>query len=103
MKLVIDADGRVRLPEELLERWGISPGRRVEARVEKGNLVLKPLAIEGDPFAAAAKGPADNALEEAMQRDAEEKARARDAFDKLLREKQDVDVEKEREERDRWR
>ncbi len=102
MKLTIETDGKVRLPEELLDRWGVSPGRKLEARVEKGNLVLRPLAIEGDPFAAAARGPDEKAFEDAMRRDAEEKARAREAFEKLLREKQDVDVEKEREERERW-
>ena len=102
MKLTIEADGAVRLPEELLDRWGVSPGRKVEARVEKGRLVLKPLAIEGDPFAVAARGPGEQALEDAMRRDAEDKARAREAFDKLLGENKDVDIEKEREERERW-
>ncbi len=102
MKLAIDEDGSVRLPEELLERWGVSPGRKVEASVEKGRLVLKPLAIEGDPFAEAAKGPDAEGFEKALRKDAEEKARAREAFDKLLKEKQDVDVEKEKEERERW-
>ena len=31
--------------------------RGVEAQVEQGRLVLRPLGIEGDPFAEAAKGP----------------------------------------------
>ena len=102
MKLAIEQDGSVRLPDDLLERWGVSPGRKVEARVEKGRLVLQPLAIEGDPFEAAAKRPDENAFEDALRRDAEEKARAMEAFDRGLREKHDIDVEKEREERDRW-
>ena len=102
MKLAIEGDGSIRLPEELLERWGVSPGRKVEARVEKGRLVLQPLAIEGDPFAAAARGPDANAFEDALRRDAEEKARALEAFDRGLREKKDFDLDKEREERERW-
>jgi bifunctional DNA-binding transcriptional regulator/antitoxin component of YhaV-PrlF toxin-antitoxin module len=103
MKLSIDGDGSVRLPAELLERWGVSAGRKVEASVRKGRLVLEPLPIEGDPFAEGLKAPDAEGFEKALLRDAEEKARAREAFDRALREKQDIDVEKEREERDRWR
>ena len=103
MKISIDADGRVRIPEELLDEWGVSPGRSLEARVEKGRLVLRPLGIEGDPFAEAPAKPDEAAFEKALRKDAEEKARAREAFEKGLRETKDVDVEKEREERDRWR
>jgi antitoxin component of MazEF toxin-antitoxin module len=103
VKLAIEEDGSVRLPGALLDEWGVSPGRSVEARVDKGRLVLRPLAIEGDPFAEAVRGPDEKGFEKALEREAEEKSRAREAFEKLLREKQDVDVEKEREERDRWR
>jgi bifunctional DNA-binding transcriptional regulator/antitoxin component of YhaV-PrlF toxin-antitoxin module len=103
MKLRIEKDGTLRIPGELLERWGVSGGRGVEASVEKGRLVLKPLAVEGDPFAEGLKGPDAEGFEKALRKDAEEKARAKEEFDRLLREKQDVDVEKEREERDRWR
>jgi antitoxin component of MazEF toxin-antitoxin module len=102
MKLSIEADGSVRLPEALLGQWGVSPGRKVEARVEKGRLVLVPLAFEGDPFAAAMKQPDAEGFEKALQKDAEEKARAREAFEKALQEKHDIDVAKEREERERW-
>jgi len=103
MRLRIEKDGTLRLPEELLARWGVSAGRGVEASVEKGRLVLKPLAVEGDPFAEGLKGPDAEGFEKALRKDAEEKARAKEEFDRLLREKKDVDVEKEREERDRWR
>ena len=103
MRLSIDEDGSVRLPDALLERWGVSRGRRVEARVEKGRLVLDPQPIEGDPFAEGLRGPDEKGFEKALQKDAEEKARARDAFDRALGEKHDIDIEKEREERDRWR
>ena len=102
MKLPIEDDGSVRLPAELLERWGVSTGRRVEASVEKGKLVLRPLAIEGDPFADGARGPDAQGFEKALRQDAEDKARARDAFDRAMKEKQDIDMEKEREERERW-
>ena len=57
MKLAIDEDGSVKLPEVLLECWGVSAGRHVEVSVEKGRLVLKFLVIEGDPFVAGARGP----------------------------------------------
>ena len=103
MKLAIEADGSVRLPPEILERWGVSPGRKVEAAVEKGRLVLRPLAIEGDPFAEGVKAPDAEGFEKALRKDAEEKARAREAFDRLLQEKHDIDLDREREERDRWR
>jgi bifunctional DNA-binding transcriptional regulator/antitoxin component of YhaV-PrlF toxin-antitoxin module len=103
MKLAIGEDGSVRIPADLLERWGVSPGRKVEATVEKGRLVLKPLAIEGDPFAEGVKGPDAEGFEKALRRDAEEKARAREDFDRLLGEKHDIDMDEEREERDRWR
>ena len=103
MKLRIDDEGRMKLPGELLERWGIVGARSVEASVQKGRLVLEPLPPDGDPFAEAAKGPDEAGFEKALRRDAEEKARAAEAFEKLLREKKDVDIEKEREERDRWR
>jgi len=103
MKLRIDDEGRLRVPAELLERWGIAGARSLEASVEKGRLVLRPLPPDGDPFAESAKGPDAEGFEKALRRDAEDKARAADAFDRLLREKQDVDPEKEREERDRWR
>jgi len=102
MKLSIEADGSVRLPGDLLERWGVSAGRRVEASVEKGKLVLRPLAIEGDPFAAGIKGPDAQGFEKALAQDAEDKARAREAFDRGMKEKQDIEMEKEREERERW-
>ena len=102
MKLQIQADGSIRLPDELLERWGVSPGRKLEARVEKGRLVLSPLAIEGDPFAEGVKRPDEHGFEKAMRKEAEEKAAARDAFEKLLEEKQDIDMDREREERERW-
>ena len=102
MKLSIEADGSVRLPAELLERWGVSTGRRLEASVEKGRLVLKPLAIEGDPFAGGVKGPDAQGFEKALKQDAEDKARARDAFDRAMKEKQDIDMDKEREEQERW-
>jgi antitoxin component of MazEF toxin-antitoxin module len=102
MRLAIEEDGTVRLPEALLDEWGVSRGRKVEASVDRGRLVLRPLAIEGDPFAEGAKAPDAEGFEKAMRKDAEEKARAREAFEKLLKEKQDVDVEKEREERERW-
>ena len=103
MKLRIGADGDLRLPAELLERWGVSPGREVEASVERGRLVLRPGALSGDPFAEAAKGPDEKGFEKALRRDAEEKERAKEEFDRLLREKGEVDVDREREERDRWR
>ncbi len=102
MKLAIDEDGSVKLPAALLERWGVSAGRHVEASVDKGRLVLRPLAIEGDPFAAGVKGPDAEGFEKALRQDAEDKARARDAFDRAMKEKHEIDVEKEREERDRW-
>ena len=102
MKLAIDEDGSLQLPAALLERWGVSAGRHVEATVEKGRLVLKPLAIEGDPFAAGARGPDAEGFEKALRQDAEDKARARDAFDRAMKEKHDFDMEKEREERERW-
>ena len=102
MKLRIDGDGTVRLPAELLERWGVSAGRGVEASVEKGRLVLRPLPPDGDPFAEAMKGPDEQGFEKALRRDAEEKARAKEEFERLLREKRDIDPGKEREERDRW-
>jgi bifunctional DNA-binding transcriptional regulator/antitoxin component of YhaV-PrlF toxin-antitoxin module len=103
MRLAIEADGSVRLPAELLERWGVSPGRRLEASVDKGRLLLRPLAIEGDPFEGGVKGPDAQGFEKALRQDAEDRDRAREAFDRALRETKDVDVEKEREERDRWR
>ena len=102
MKIVIEAGGTLRMPEALLEQWGVSAGRRVEASVEKGRLVLRPLAIEGDPFAKGVKGPDAEGFEKALRKDAEEKARAREAFEKALKEKHDIDVEKEKEERERW-
>jgi bifunctional DNA-binding transcriptional regulator/antitoxin component of YhaV-PrlF toxin-antitoxin module len=102
MRLQIEADGTVRLPEALLERWGISPGRRLEARVERGKLVLTALAIEGDPFAEGLKRPDEKGFEKAMRKEAEEKAAARDAFERLLEEKHDIDMDAEREERERW-
>ena len=102
MKISIDADGRLRIPGELLEEWGVGPGREVEARVEKGRLVLKPLVPGGDPFADGPARPDEQGFEKAMRKDAEEKAKAREAFERALREKHDIDVEKEREERDRW-
>lgn len=102
MKIVIEADGSLRLPEVLLERWGVSAGRKVEASVENGRLVLRPLAIEGDPFAEGVKGPDAEGFEKALRKDAEEKDRAREAFDKALQEKHDIDIEKEKEERERW-
>jgi hypothetical protein len=102
MKLSIEADGSVRLPGELLERWGVSAGRRLEASVEKGKLVLRPLALEGDPFAAGLRGPDSQGFEKALRQDAEDKARARDAFDRAMKEKHEIDVEKEREEREKW-
>ena len=102
MRLSIDEEGVIRLPESLLGRWGVSPGRKVEARVEKGRLVLDPLPIEGDPFAEGAKAPDEQGFEKAMRKEAEEKARARDAFEQALREKHEIDLEKEKEERRRW-
>lgn len=103
MRLVIAEDGSVRLPGPLLEKWGISPGRRLEARVERGRLVLEPLAPEGDPFAEGPRRPDAEGFEKALRRDAEERERARGDFDRLLGESGDIDLEKEREERDRWR
>jgi antitoxin component of MazEF toxin-antitoxin module len=103
MKITIEADGVLRIPGDLLREWGLSPGRKVEARIERDRLVLRPLAAEGDPFAEGLKGPDAEGFEKALRRDAAEKERAREAFERLLREKRDIDVEKEREERDRWR
>ena len=103
MRLRIDENGNLRLPDALLDRWGISPGRRVEARVEKDRLVLEPLPVEEDPFEAGVKGPDAAAFEKAMQKDAEDKEEARRAFDRLLGENKDLDLDREREERDRWR
>ena len=103
MKLRIGADGDLRLPAELLERWGVSPGREVEASVERGRLVLRPGALSGDPFSEAANCPDEKGFEKALRRDAEDKERAKEEFDRLLREKGEVDVDREREERDRWR
>jgi antitoxin component of MazEF toxin-antitoxin module len=103
MLLSIDEDGSVRLPDALLEKWGVSRGRKVEARIERGRLVLEPAGIEGDPFVEGVKGPDAEGFEKALRKDAEEKERARDAFDRALGEKHDLDLEKEREERDRWR
>ena len=102
MKLAIEEDGSVRLPAELLERWGVSAGRRVEASVDKGRLVLRPLAIDGDPFAAGIRPPDAEGFEKALRQDAEDKARSREAFDRAMKEKQDIDMDKEREERERW-
>jgi antitoxin component of MazEF toxin-antitoxin module len=102
MRLSIETDGTVRLPEALLTRWGVSAGRKVEARVDRGRLVLEPLPIEGDPFAEGLRRPDESAFEKALRKDAEDKAAARDAFDQALREKHDLDLEKEREERGRW-
>jgi bifunctional DNA-binding transcriptional regulator/antitoxin component of YhaV-PrlF toxin-antitoxin module len=102
MKLPIEADGSVRLPAALLERWGISAGRTVEASVEKGRLVLRPLGVEGDPFAAGIRPPDPEGFEKVLRRDAEHRAKARDAFDRAMKEKHDIDMEKEREERERW-
>ena len=102
MRLSIDADGSLRLPAALLERWGVSAGRKLEGRVERGRLVLEPLALEGDPFADGPKAPDAEGFEKALRRDAEEKDRAREAFDEALREKPAIDMEKEREERRRW-
>jgi bifunctional DNA-binding transcriptional regulator/antitoxin component of YhaV-PrlF toxin-antitoxin module len=103
MKLRIDKEGRVTLPEALLDRLGISPGRSLEARVEKGRLVLEPLPPEGDPFAEAIRPPADDAFEKALAQDEADKARALDVFDDALRKPPTLDLDKEREERDRWR
>ena len=64
--------------------------------------VLLPLAIEGDPFAEGIRKPDDQGFEKAMRKEAEEKAAAREAFDRALGEKHDIDMEKEREERERW-
>jgi len=102
MKITIDAEGRVRIPGELLEEWGVAPGRSLEARVERGRLVLRPVGVEGDPFAEGPTKPDAEGFEKAMRKDAEEKERAREAFEKALREKHDIDLDKEREERDRW-
>jgi bifunctional DNA-binding transcriptional regulator/antitoxin component of YhaV-PrlF toxin-antitoxin module len=102
MKITLDEDGRVRIPAELLEEWGVSPGRSLEARVDRGRLVLQPLAPEGDPFADGPPKPDEKGFEKAMRKDAEEKERAREAFERALREKHDIDLDKEREERDRW-
>ena len=55
MKLRIDDEGRMKLPGELLERWGIVGARSVEASVQKGRLVLEPLPPDGDPFAEATR------------------------------------------------
>jgi hypothetical protein len=71
--------------------------------VEKGRLVLKALPMDGDPFAEGLKGPDAEGFEKALRKDAEEKGRAKEEFERLLREKKDIDLEKEREERDRWR
>ena len=102
-RLTIDEDGGVRLPDALLDALGVSPGRALEARVEKGRLVLTPLPRDTDPFEDGVKGPDAAGFEKALLRDAEEKAKAREAFDRAMREKHDIDIEREQEERDRWR
>jgi antitoxin component of MazEF toxin-antitoxin module len=102
-RIRIDDDGAVRLPDSVLGALGVSPGRVFEAKVEKGRLVLTPLPREDDPFAAPVAKPDESAFEKALRKDLEDKARAADAFERGLREKADIDVEKEREERDRWR
>jgi hypothetical protein len=106
-RIRIEEDGSVRLTDEILGRLGVSPGRVFEAKVEfkgdKPRLVLAPLPREDDPFAAPLAKPDESAFEKALRRDADEKARAEDAFQRGLREKADLDFEKEREERDRWR
>ncbi len=99
----LEEDGVVRLPERILAQLGVSPGRAFEAEVEKGRLVLAVLPRDDDPFAQLVKRPDDSAFEKAMDRDVEEKRKAQEAFERGLKETKDVDVEKLREDHDRWR
>ncbi|MHC4820129.1 MAG: AbrB/MazE/SpoVT family DNA-binding domain-containing protein [Planctomycetota bacterium] len=104
MKLTIEDDGTLRLPEELLARWRVDPGTEVEARLERGKLVLRPGAASGkDLFDMLPEKVDESGFEKALEAGKAAKDRARDAFDKALEETHDIDIEKEREERDKWR
>ncbi len=104
MRITVEPGGVLRLPEALMERLGIGPGGGFDARVDRGRLVLDPVSAGGDPFADALKRPADDALERAVEREELERRRAREAFDDALREGGGrIDMDREREERDRWR
>ena len=46
----ISSKGQVTVPQEILDRIGLSAGDRVEFVPENGNILIRPLRSETNPF-----------------------------------------------------
>lgn len=55
----IDGKGRVTIPEEFRERFGLDPGEEVTVEVEDGRIVLRP-RVDRDDARAGLRGCIDD-------------------------------------------
>ena len=83
----------VRIPDDMMESLNLNPGSRVNLTLDGDRLVIEKVAMAEDPFAAAARGPDTAALDEIQRKQREQKERAKDRFEELMRNPPEVKPE----------
>jgi antitoxin component of MazEF toxin-antitoxin module len=78
-------DGAIRVPDKLMEEVGLYPESRITIRIVDGRIVIAKAAMADDPFAAAAKGPDTSKIEKIQEKWREDKEKAKDQFEELLK------------------
>ena len=83
----------VRIPDDILEALNLHPGSKVRLTLDGSRLVIEKVALADDPFAAAALGPDTAALDRIREQQREQKEKAKDRFEELLKNPPEVKPE----------
>lgn len=82
---LIRRDGSIRLPDKIMDAAALYPGSKFTVRLEEGRLVIEKVASADDPFAKAARGPDLTAMDRIRKEQKEQKQKARQRFDELIK------------------
>jgi len=85
IELRIRRDGAIKIPPKILDDLQLYPESRITVRVDGGRLIIEKASMADDPFAAAARGPDTSKMERIQEKQAEDKEKAKERFEELIR------------------
>ncbi len=83
-RLRVSPEGHLKIPDKMREKLGWKTGAYLECVIQDGVLTLS--EVDVDLFEEALKKPDEGSFDEIMKRQAEEKEKAFDLFDKKIQE-----------------
>ncbi len=87
MRLRVGAKGQIQLPQKILDQANLYPGSYIEVQCQDGRITI--VKIDYDPFKEASKRPDPSALDAMLKKQKEGARRAREEFEKRMRETKD--------------